>query len=78
MVPGIGELPGGITGCCALPVGSTGAAGGRIAAGSAGVPGGAAAAGAPGDAFAGGGGASGSPPMVAGGPVNAMLLCVPM
>ena len=74
-MPGIGELPGGITGCCALPVGSTGAAGGFIAGGVVGVPG---------DGVVSGrgarrlGGGSGSPPIVTGGPVSAMLLCVPM
>ena len=79
VVPGIGELPGGITGFCPLPVGNTGAAGGRMAVGCVGVPGGVGAGASAGDAFAGGGGTgTGSPPIVAGGPVNAMLLCVPM
>jgi hypothetical protein len=87
-MPGIGELPGGTTGRC-VPAGNTGAAGGCVlgcgavggatgaAVGAVGVPGVVAPAGAGAGGCAAASG-SGGPSIVAGGPVNDMLLCVPM
>lgn len=80
-IPGIGELVGGTTGRCVLPVGNTGAAAGCVAVFTG------AAAGVAGDVPAGTAGAEGAcaadgsgsaEPIVAGGPVSDMLLCVPM
>ena len=82
----MGELPGGTTGRCVLPVGNTGATAGCVPVddGINGVTGGTLpAAGAPGAAAGAAAAASGEaaaspPPIVAGGPLSDMLLCVPM
>ena len=77
-MPGIGELPGGITGCCAAPVGSTGATGGFVP----GRRGRRATARRRRRRRGAGGGCAVRRPAAAnrhgGGPVSAMLLCVPM
>lgn len=89
VIPGIGELPAGMTGCWVEPVGNTGVAArcGAAGVGTAGVTGATFPAitgegATPGVVGACGAGAaasgSGVPPSVAGGPVSDMLLCVPM
>lgn len=75
VMPGIGELPGGTTGRWELPAGRTGVAGEAVGdalavIGDSATPGVVGAAGC--------GVASTSLAIVTGGPVNAMLLCVPM
>ena len=75
VMPGIGELPGGMTGRCELPAGRTGVAGEAVGDAPAVIGDGAT----PGVVGAAGCGvASTSLAIVTGGPVNAMLLCVPM